>query len=201
MSASCLGAVASTLRARLPLRQRVQFLLSSMYFLTGWTYLVYMLLPVLRILTGQQALAGATANQFLAHFAPYFAMSMLTVAIGGAGAYTFGAFALMEANFWIHIEAALRSLLRRKNRFVVTPKIGRTGRQPRAVMPALAALAVLAATAGEGLTASQSPGMLNNVAFATLHILVLLVGVWPALTGVKAAVRTEEIPRRHAIAA
>lgn len=136
----CLSAISTAARARLPLIHRVQFLLSSMFFLTGWTYLVYMTLPIVRIVGGQQALAGTTANQFLAHFAPYFGASMLTVAVGGAGAYSFAAFALMEASFWIHVEATLKSLLGIRGRFVVTPKIGRSGRQPRAVIPALVAL-------------------------------------------------------------
>ena len=86
-----------------------QFLLSSMYFLSGWTVLVYMSLPVIRMLTGAQPVAGATADQFLLHFAPYFGASLVTVVVAGAGAYTFAAFALAAASFWIHIHASLRA--------------------------------------------------------------------------------------------
>jgi len=183
----CLSAIGTALRAKLPRRQRAQFLLSSLYFLTGWTYLVYMALPVARILGGEQALAGTTADQFLSHFAPYFCASMLTVAIAGQGCYSFGAFALMEANFWIHVSAALRALLRRRSRFVVTPKQGSSGRQPRAVAPGLVAVGVLAVAAADGLLHSRSPATLNNVAFAGLHISVLLVGMWPAIVGIRAS--------------
>ncbi|HEX6392525.1 MAG TPA: glycosyltransferase [Acidimicrobiales bacterium] len=185
-SRGCLAGAATAIRARLPLRQKVQFLLSALYFLTGWTYLVYMTLPVVRILGGQQALAGATANQFLAHFVPYFCASMVTVAVAGQGSYSFAAFALMESSFWIHISAALRALVGARASFVVTPKVGRSGRQPRAVWPALLALAVLVGTIVDGLVRGRSPGTLNNVAFAGLHISVLLAGVWPALAGVRA---------------
>lgn len=181
----CLSAIPAVVRSRLPWRQRAQFLLSSMFFLTGWTYLIYMMLPVVRILGGEQALAGATANQFLDHFAPYFCFSMLTVAVAGRGSYSFAAFALMEASFWIHISASVRALLRRRSRFVVTPKVGRAGRQPRAVAPALVALFLLVVAAMYGLIHSRSPATLNNVAFAALHITVLLVGTWPALAGVR----------------
>ena len=186
-ASGCLSAVTSVLRSRLPWRQRAQFLLSSMFFLTGWTYLVYMALPVVRILGGQQALAGATANQFLAHFAPYFCLSMITVAVAGQGTYTFSAFALMEASFWIHISASVRALLGRGGTFVVTPKVGKAGRQPKAVLPALVALAILTSAAVDGLVNSRSPATVNNVAFAALHICVLLVGIWPALVGVRSA--------------
>lgn len=183
----CLGAIPRAVRSRLPLRRKLQYLLSALFFLTGWTYLVYMALPVVRILSGQQALAGATAAQFLAHFVPYFGFSMLTVAVAGQGSYTFGAFALMEASFWIHLSATVSTVLRRSGRFVVTPKVGASGRQARTVLPALVALAVLVATVVAGLYASRSPATLNNVAFAGLHISVLLVGVWPALYGIRPA--------------
>ncbi len=185
-ASGCLSAVSTTIRSRLPWRQKLQFVLSSMFFLTGWTYLVYMALPVVRIVGGEQALAGATANQFLAHFVPYFAASMVTVAVAGQGSYSFSAFALMEASFWIHISAALRTLFARRSRFVVTPKVGRSGRQFRPVIPGLVALAVLLGAAVDGLVHSRSPATLNNVAFASLHISVLLAGMWPALVGVGA---------------
>lgn len=185
-SRGCLGALGTALRANLPARQKIQFVLSSMFFLTGWTYLIYMTLPVVRIIGGEQALASATADQFLAHFAPYFAASMLTVAVAGQGSYSFAAFALMESSFWIHVSSTLKALMRIRGRFVVTPKAGRSGRQPTTVLPALVALLVLGAAAVDGLLHSRSPSTLNNVAFAALHISILLTGLWPALAGVPA---------------
>lgn len=59
----CLSALPAVLRARLPLRLRLQYLLSAMFFLSGWSILAYMLLPVVRILTGAQPLASATADR------------------------------------------------------------------------------------------------------------------------------------------
>ncbi|HEX4362964.1 MAG TPA: glycosyltransferase [Solirubrobacteraceae bacterium] len=183
----CLSASRATLRARLPLRVRAQYLLSSMYFLTGWTVLVYMAMPIIRITTGAQPLNGSTADQFLLHFAPYFGWALLTVSIAGAGSYTFGAFALQSASFWIHIQATILTLLGRRGTFVVTPKRGRAERQLRPVWPALAMLALLVAAALWGLHRGVSPGNLNNVAFAVLHIVVLLSGVWAALVPPRAA--------------
>lgn len=177
----CLSAVPRVLRSALPRRMRFQYLLSSMFFLTGWTFLLYMTLPVIRLLTGAQPVSAASADQFLLHFLPYFGGAILSVAIAGEGRYSFEAFTLMAASFWVHVHASLRAVLRRPGRFVVTPKVGAGTRQPWAVLPALAAVGVLAATAGVGLWRDQSAGTLNNVAFALLHVVVLLVGVWPAL--------------------
>jgi cellulose synthase (UDP-forming) len=180
-SRGCLGALGAVLRARLPLRTKLQYALSASYFLSGWTVLVYMSFPVVRILTGAQPLAATTADQFLAHFAPYFGMALLALTWLGGGAYTFKAFALQAASFWIHVQSTVFVLLRRRGTFVVTPKEGAVGRQPRAVAPTLVALAVLVGAAGYGLVRDQDPATLNNVAFAALHVSVLLAGVLPAL--------------------
>ena len=51
------------------------------------------------------------------------------------------------------------------------------GRQPSAVWPTLLAMAVLAGSVAYGLTRSRGPAMLNNVAFAAVHLAILLVGV------------------------
>jgi cellulose synthase (UDP-forming) len=177
----CLGAIPLVLRSRLPWRQRLQYLLSASYFLTGITLVIYMSLPVVRIFTGAQPLAAATADQFLLHFAPYYCGALATVALAGYGRYTYDAFALAAGSFWIHLQAAFNSLLRRPARFVVTPKHGTVARQPRAVAPALVAIAVLIGAGAYGLSQSHGAATLNNVAFASLHATVLLTAAIPAL--------------------
>jgi cellulose synthase (UDP-forming) len=192
----CVGALPTVLRARLPWRTKLQYLLSASYFLSGWTVLVYMAFPVVRILTGAQPLAATTADQFLVHFAPYFGLALLAVTTLGGGAYTFRAYALQMASFWIHVQSTVLALLGRRGRFVVTPKHGARERQPRAVAPALAALAVLVGAAAYGLARGDDPATLNNVAFALLHVCVLASGVAPALR-----VEREVVPRSEPAAA
>lgn len=194
----CLGGIATALRARLPLRTRLQYLLASMYFLSGWTVLLYMSFPIIRIFTGAQPLAGATADQFLLHFAPYFCASLATVALAGAGAYTWRGFALAAASFWIHIRATALALLRRRGRFVVTPKSGAGAPQPASMWPTLVMLGALIGTIAFGLARQRTPSSLNNVCFAALHVTVLSAGVWPALagTGAAAALRSAQARQR-----
>jgi cellulose synthase (UDP-forming) len=177
----CLTALPLVLRARLPWRLRLQYMLSASYFLTGWTLMFYMALPIVRILSGAQPLAATTADQFLLHFSPYYLAALTAVAIAGAGTYTFSAFALAASGFWVHVSATLSGLLRRPARFIVTPKHGSSGRQPRAVAPALAALGALIGVAAWGLLQNRGPATLNNVAFAGLHASVLTAGILPAL--------------------
>ncbi len=180
-SRGCLSALPRILRARLPMRLRAQYLLSAMYWLSGWTLLIYMSFPVLRILFGLQPLIHLSAPEFLLHFAPYFLVAISTAALAGAGAYTFGALALSSASFWLYILASLLTLLRRAGSFRVTPKAGVARPQPRAVAPALVTIGALVAVCIFGLLRSRDPATFNNVAFALLHVTVLLVGVWPAL--------------------
>jgi len=177
----CLSAIPDVLRARLPWPARLQHLLSASYFLTGWTVLLYMAFPAIRITTGAQPVAGADADQFLTHFAPYFGLALLAVAVAGAGAYTWRAFALAFASWWVHVYASVQVLRRRPGRFVVTPKRGSSGLQLRAVWPSLVAMTILLGAASYGLVGDHSPGTLNNAAFAMVHLVVLGTGVRPAL--------------------
>lgn len=178
----CLGAIWPVLRARLPFRRRLHYLLSSAYFLSGWALLVYMSFPVIRIFTGAQPIDAASADQFLIHFAPYFCTALTVVAVAGRGAYTFAGFALAAASFWVHVLASLAALTRRAGRFVVTPKQGAGRRQPLAAAPTLLAVAALLAASVWGLVHQRSPSTLNNVAFALLHVTVLLSGARWALS-------------------
>ena len=177
----CVSAIPRVLRSRMPLRQKVQYLLSASYFLSGWTVLVYVSLPAIRIATGLQPIAGAGADQFLAHFAGFFGLALLTVAAVGSGTYTFAAYSLATSTFWIHVHASLKAVFKRPGRFVVTPKSGASGRQWRPIAPTLAVIGALALVAIYGLAKDQQPATLNNVAFACLHIAVLGRGIAPGL--------------------
>jgi cellulose synthase (UDP-forming) len=194
----CLGAIPAVLRSRLPWRARVQYLLSATYFLSGWTLLLYMSLPVVRLLFGIQPLARITADQFLIHFAPYYCGGLAAVALAGSGTYTFAAFSLASSSFWIHVQATLGALLRLRARFIVTPKHGRSVRQPRAVAPVLVTVTVLVASSAYGLLHALGPATLNNVAFATLHSSVLLIGIAPALLLRRSPPLAPEAPSRPA---
>jgi tellurite resistance protein TehA-like permease len=168
-----------------------------LYWLSGWTVLFYMMFSLVRILFGVQPLAHLTAPEFLLHFVPYFVVALSTAALAGSGSYTFTALALAAASFWLFIVASLLTLARRRGSFKVTPKTGANRRQPRAVAPALVAVAVLATVSIWGLTQSQDSATFNNVAFALFHICILMTGCWPALrrpSPVPAAVASPAAP-------
>jgi cellulose synthase (UDP-forming) len=195
-SRGCIGAIPRVVRSKMAPKKKLQFLLSASYFLTGWTLLIYFCFPILRITFGIQPIARAGADQFLLHFVPYYACCLATVATAGRGRYTFSAYALYVANFWIHVESTIAVVTGRTGAFAVTPKQGAGVRQPRAVAPALGAAGVLVAAAIGGIAVSTSPGTLNNVAFALFHATLLAAGAWPALIR-QAPRRREAIERRE----
>ena len=112
---------------------------------------------------------------------PYYAVALTMAAVAGAGSYTFAAFALSAANFWIHVLSTIYTVLRRKGSFVVTPKKGAAARQPRAVMPALVVVAILVGVSIYGLIRNQDAATINNVSFAAVHVSILMTGCWAAL--------------------
>jgi cellulose synthase (UDP-forming) len=173
----CLATLPRLVTARLRPRLRLQYLLSAAYWLTGWTLLVYMTFPVVRIITGEQPIAVASPEEFLVRWGPYFLASMLTVGLAARGKYSYSAFALMSASFWIHVTASILTLLRRKGRFAVTPKEGSQGWQVRPVAIPLAICGALVAVMVYGLARDRSPATVTNASFALVHLVVLMSGI------------------------
>ena len=101
--------------------------------------------------------------------------------MAGAGSYTFAAFTLSAANFWIHVLSTIYTVLRKKGSFVVTPKKGAEARQPAAVMPALVAVGILVSASIYGLARNPDAATINNVSFALVHATILMTGCWAAL--------------------
>jgi cellulose synthase (UDP-forming) len=177
----CLATARRVVTSHLRWRLKAQYLLSSLWFTTGLTALVYLSLPVIRLLTGLQPVAGASADRFLLYFGPYFGLALATLAVVGAGTYAWRAYALAFATWWIHAGSVLSVLLGRRGSFVVTPKRASGRRELRPALPTLLTIGVLVAVAFLGLARDRSPATLNNVAFAVLHAVVLSSGIRPAL--------------------
>ena len=195
----CIGAIPRVLRSSLPLRRKAQYLLSASYFLSGWTVLVYLSLPVIRIAHRGPAARRRRRRQLPRRLRARTSPSRWRRSPASAsGTYTFAAYSLATSTFWIHVHATLRAVLRRSGSFVVTPKVGAAGRQWRPAAPTLVAIAVLVTAAAWGLFRSRDAATLNNVAFALLHVSVLTHGVSTAVVPALAAVTVTEEDAREA---
>ncbi|MBW3609253.1 MAG: glycosyltransferase [Actinobacteria bacterium] len=172
------------------LRQRLQYLLATTFYLTGLVTPIYLVLPVLYLLTGASPFSDGSGD-FVLYYAPYFALGMLTLrwALGGRLhfqhlRYTFGTFP-------VYALASIAALLRLPNRFRVTSKDAADGaRAPLAAWVTGAAFAITLLAIPIGL-ALQPSGVRTtmNAAWATIDLLLL----W----GIVAAALRESPLARH----
>ena len=122
----------------------------------GWTVLIYMSFPVVRLLGG-----GQPHRRHHRARVPAALRALLRRGADDGRARRRGLVHLRRlraaaANFWIHILSTIYTVLRKEGSFVVTPKKGAGARQPRAVMPALVVVGILCR--GQHLRAAREPG-------------------------------------------
>lgn len=60
--------------SKLDLDQKIQYLISNMFFLVGIPMIVYMGMPILYLLTGEKPLLIIDGTQWLIHYLPYFGL-------------------------------------------------------------------------------------------------------------------------------
>lgn len=152
--------------------QRWQYLVATSYWLTGWTVLIYLSLPILRLLFGWQVL-DATADQFAIHFLPYFLVAIVNLGRFTNGAYTIAGLAMNWGSFAIHIRGTLRALGGRPLGFQVTPKQAVRAAAWRRYVPNLAGVGLLVVASAVGLARGFTPAAFNNVMFAVVDALLI----------------------------
>lgn len=148
--------------------QRWQYLVSTSYWLTGWTLIVYLTLPLARLFFDVPVVTAAP-DEFALHFMPYFVLAVVSLGRFTAGAYSIRGIALNWGCFFVHIKATLAVLAGRPGGFAVTSKRALGGIPLRALAPNLAVAVALVAATAVGVARELSPAVLANVAFAVLN--------------------------------
>ena len=158
--------------AGLPLAASWQYLVATSYWLTGWTILVYLSLPIARLVFGLPVLVDPT-GAFAVHFLPYFLIAVVGLGRMTGGEYTWRALVLNWGSFTVGVRATLAVLLRRQGGFAVTSKRALQGTPWELLWPnALAAAALIAASA-YALARDPSPPVLGNVSFAVMGVALI----------------------------
>ena len=157
--------------------QALQYSLGFLYWFTGWSYLIYLALPVLFLLGGFQPIT--TPNQYPGHFLPYVAASLFTIVYASNFQVTFDALWFTLASFPVMVKALVVTVFGGTAKFVVTPKEGGAV-SFKAVRWHLVTCAVLLASAVVGIARyGLTPSVFNNVAWIIAHMVILLGFVWP----------------------
>lgn len=149
----------------------IQYGLSFIFWMTGWAYFGYVLLPIAFLLFGIRPVQ--VPNEYPSHFLPYIFTTLFTMAYASNFTLTFRGLWFTLASFPIHIAAFFSAVTRRAARFVVTSK-GGARRSLAPVWPQLVTLAALLLPIPYGLaTRGLTPSVFNNVAFALGHVLIV----------------------------
>jgi cellulose synthase (UDP-forming) len=127
-------------RGGLRAQQRMQYALAVTHYLCGVRDLVFVIAPVLFVLTGTSGVRGATAGAFLDYFVPYYALAMAAFWHAAWKATSWRAIVIGYGSFPALLRAAWMTAVGRRGIFTLTPK-RRTGSSPwRTAWPHFAVL-------------------------------------------------------------
>ncbi len=158
------------LRSGLTLPQKIQYLSSASFFLSGNIVLINILLPLIFLYTGLIPLQIST--MFLAVvFIPYISLTLFNLSLTSNFQFTFSALSFAIGGFWIHIKALGAAITGQKSSFAITAKKALEGNFSTLVIPHALYIALIIgglpfAIHREGI----SPSVINNFAWAIFSI-------------------------------
>ncbi len=151
-------------------RQRLQYIASASFYLSGVVVVANAILPLIFFFTG--AVPFHISTMILAAiFLPYIFLTIYVLRRSTGYHYTFRAVAFSIGAFWIHLQALVSVLFGTKNNFVVTSKKQIEGSFINLVTPHLVYIAITIigftyAVLREGLNAS----VVTNLSWALFNI-------------------------------
>jgi cellulose synthase (UDP-forming) len=152
--------------------QKIQYLASASYYLTGMVVLINILLPMIYFYTGQVPLV-ITTMQLAFIFLPYILINIYVLQISSGYSYTFKALCFSVSSFILQIQGVFTVLLNRQTKFNVTSKTQIKGNFLYLVLVhilyvLLVGVGIAIAYRREGFSAS----LFNNASWALLFIII-----------------------------
>lgn len=162
------------LRRGLSWNQRIQYLASATFYLSGLIVALNAILPLVYFYTGLEPLRINTMLLALA-FLPYLIITLYTIQLSSNFSFTFRALSYSVASFPLHLKAVAQILTGRKSGFVVTSKRAVAGSHGRLAWPhilyiILVVVGIAYAILREGLTAS----ILSNAAWSLVYVAIFI---------------------------
>jgi len=127
-------------RSRLSAAQRLQYGLACTHYLSGVRDLVYLLSPVIFVVSGIPAVRGADTAGFVRHFVPYFLCGQMAFWIAARGRSTWRGVVAGFISFPVLVTAALTVLTGSRSTFTITSKQRDGAVSWRPLLPHLAGL-------------------------------------------------------------
>jgi cellulose synthase (UDP-forming) len=182
------------LRSGLTWAQKVQYLASASFYLSGLFVLINAAIPLIFFFTGAVPFTISTMTLALL-FLPYIFITIYNLQLVSNFSYTYRALAFSMASFPIHLQAIWATLSGKAANFSVTSKKKLEGQFLRLATPHLIYIGLVIVGAGvalarEGLTAS----LLTNLAWAIFYIAIFLPFI-------KASLPEASVEHRQAVTA
>ncbi|MEO5950476.1 MAG: glycosyltransferase [Candidatus Saccharimonadales bacterium] len=179
-------------RKSLTLSQRIQYLSSASFYLSGLIVFLNAVMPLIYFYSGLEPLSISTMTLALI-FLPYIFIVLYTIQLTSNFSYTFRALSFSLSSFPIHIKAVWQILTGKKSGFVVTSKKKVSGNHgylvtPHLVYIALAVFGVLVGFLREGF----SPSIITNATWVIIYIAIFVPFISAAFEKDKPD-KTEEI--------
>ncbi|MES2213907.1 MAG: glycosyltransferase [Patescibacteria group bacterium] len=161
-------------RKGLTLAQKIQYLSSASFFLSGVVVLVNILLPIIFLYTGLVPIL-LSGMLLAALFLPYIFITLYTLSLTSNYRFTFEALSFAMGGFWIHVSALWAAITGTSKGFSITSKTGVRGNFPALIRPhvvyiVLALVGILIALLREGF----SPSVMNNLAWVIVNISIFI---------------------------
>lgn len=161
-------------RRGLRLSQKLQYLISASYYLSGIVVLIDALLPLIFLYTGITAIVTSTMALAII-FIPYMFLNLYTLQRTSSFSYAFEAIAFSLSSFWIQISAFIAVLTNQKTSFAVTSKKQIQGNFLYLVIPQLIYIGLAFVGFGVGaLREGLSSSLLANGAWVMVNIAVFI---------------------------
>ncbi|MBX4191951.1 glycosyltransferase [Candidatus Parcubacteria bacterium] len=161
-------------RSGLTLAQKIQYLSSASFYLSGFIVLIDALLPIIFFFTG--AVAVQIEGMFLAAiFLPYMFVTIYAIQRSSNFTFTFPSLGFSIGAFNIHIKALWAAVTLQRSAFVVTEKQQQKGQFFGLVKWHIAYIVLAVVGMGVALTREGfSASFINNVAWAILNSVIFM---------------------------
>ena len=180
-------------RRGLTFAQKIQYLSSSSYYLSGIIVLINALLPLTYFFLQLKPLTINTMTLALI-FLPYIFVILYTLQMTSNFTYTFRALSFSLGSSTIYIKALWATITRRQNAFAVTSKTRVSGNHGKLVLPHLMYIALVAAGIIYGvMREGWSASMLSNIAWAMIYIAAFAPFIAAAFEGTRKAPKVKKI--------
>jgi cellulose synthase (UDP-forming) len=161
--------------------QKLQYLASASYYLSGIIFLLNMALPIIFLFTNQEPLVNSSMTIALV-FIPYIYLVMYILQRSSNFTYSFKGLAFSMSSFMIHIQALIAVLSNQKNGFSITSKTQVSGNfihlnWPHILYILTGVLGILYYIYSNGINSS----LIANTTWIVLNIMIMIPFIMASL--------------------